>query len=82
MSEPTSSAVAHADLAADFQAAGFTPGMPPYLDPGGTRIDANVCSRARCEACNRRGLAYHSYRSGTRYRAIAVCRSCGHSIEF
>jgi hypothetical protein len=51
--------------------------------------DEWTCVRLVCPGCSRPGLAYRPY-LGSRfrrqrhvdYRPLAVCRSCGHALEF
>jgi hypothetical protein len=75
-----------ADIGRELARCDYTPGRPPWLTDRAVRIDREVCRRAACERCGRKGLRYHSgwHVSGVRhrYRAYAVCPGCGHWAEF
>ena len=71
-------------LDARLRAAGFQPGAPTSEVAA---QDEGVCGRSACNRCGATHLAYRPYvygRSGrfARYRAFAVCRVCGHILEF
>lgn len=65
------------------RAEGYGPGAPSAVVAA---EDEGVLARVVCRECKRRGLAYRPYvkpQSGLNgYRALAVCRSCGHAEEF
>jgi len=61
---------------------GWLPGAPPHVTRQARRIDRRVCKRARCEECGHEGLRFVPQHRGRRYRALAVCPSCGATAEF
>jgi hypothetical protein len=72
-------------LDARLRAAGFEPGAPTSEVAA---QDEGVCGRSACTRCAATRLAYRPYVQGgsgrfaRRYRAFAVCRVCGHVLEF
>jgi hypothetical protein len=51
------------------------------MDPGTVAIDRRVYSAMRCAACRQRGMHFRPMHRGREYRAVAVCRRCGHAEE-
>jgi hypothetical protein len=73
----TQASAAEAALAA----LGYSEGPPPGMDPGTVAIDRRVYSAMRCAACRQRGMHFRPMHRGREYRAVAVCRRCGHAEE-
>lgn len=65
------------------RAEGYRPGVPSAVVAA---EDEGVLARMACPECRRARLAYRPYvklqASVNDYRALAVCRSCGHAEEF
>lgn len=65
------------------RAEGYGPGAPSAVVAA---EDEGVLARNACPECRRARLAYRPYvkpQYGVNaYRALAVCRSCGHTEEF
>ena len=65
------------------RAEGYGPGVPSAVIAA---EDEGVLARVVCSECRRPRLAYRPYlkpQPGPNgYRALAVCRSCGHAEEF
>ena len=72
-------------LDAHLKAQGFRPGAPSSEVAA---QDEGVCERSACARCGASELEYLPYVQGkskrfaTRYRAFAMCLSCGHVREF
>jgi hypothetical protein len=60
----------------------FFPGAPDQVTELSRTIDRLACSSRRCETCDNRGLEYHPFHNGRRYRVLAVCVRCGAAAEF
>jgi len=65
------------------RAEGYGPGAPSALVAA---EDEGVLARVVCPECRHPRLAYRPYSKPqpgpNGYRALAVCRSCGHAEEF
>jgi hypothetical protein len=62
-------------------ALGFEPGPPAHLDTCTLATDRRAYSVMRCAACKRRGMRFRPMHRGREYRAVAVCRHCGHGED-
>jgi hypothetical protein len=60
---------------------GYREGPPAHLDPATLAIDRRVYSAMNCGRCRKRGMAFRPMHRGREYRAVAVCRHCGHGEE-
>jgi hypothetical protein len=60
---------------------GYREGPPPHLDAGTLATDRRVYSAMKCGQCRRRGMHFRPMHRGREYRAVAVCRHCGHGEE-
>lgn len=69
------------DLASQLADEGFRPGAPLTIRPATQAVDRLLCSRMKCGHCRKRGMGYHPYNLGSRYRVVAACPQCGHAEE-
>jgi len=62
-------------------AAGRLAGPAPQASARSWDVDRGACRRMRCPYCRRRGLAYHPFHQGARYRVVGLCHDCGTETE-
>jgi hypothetical protein len=79
MTTTTTTLTTAADLAHQFHAEGFAPGVPYGLPAEALAIDLACYSRQRCPCCRKR-LGVRPWTDGARYRLLCSCR-CGFGAE-
>jgi hypothetical protein len=59
-------------LTGDLLAAGWQPGAPAHVTAVTLRIDAELCRGLECSECGHKGMQFHPWHLGARYKAVAV----------